>query len=88
MTTSKDTKTTPFTPYEVAFKLEVDRTVVEILEDLLAKAMTGEIEGLAVVSTYKRGTIDYHYSKMISRNDVIGGMERLKFHLLQGMYDE
>lgn len=66
----------------------VDETAVTILEEFLERAKAGELEGVIVVATTTDDSIRYAVSAVMSRNDIIGGMERVKFDILMQMYNE
>lgn len=63
---------------------EVKEDVVEALERLLEKAQAREIQGIA----YSCVTIDKAvltgFTKTKDRNGMIGGLERVKHHILAG----
>lgn len=61
---------------------EVDASIVQMLEDVLARAKQGEFTGMALSFTCKDGSTFGTYSKMDHQGLIIAGLERLKFGML------
>lgn len=68
---------------------EVRQDVVETLELLLAQAKSGKLLGVAYSGVTADGMVVTGYTKTTGLNATIGGLERVKHHMLQAeMYQE
>ena len=63
----------------------VDQKTIDILEDLLGKAKTGELQSIMFVDKYKNGDCAHGWA---GRPDMqmLGEVENMKFDVLSQMY--
>jgi hypothetical protein len=66
----------------VTEKTKAQADVVEVLEDMLARAKNGELTGVVVVGCTVDECSTARWSKSLNTNVLIAGIERFKFSLL------
>lgn len=67
-----------------SWKQEVQADVVGRLEELLALAKEGEIQGIAYSAACIDNAVRAGFTKSSAHNAIIGGLERVKFMMLNG----
>ena len=63
----------------------VQKELVAILEDLVDKAKSGTINGVAVGISYADFSVSWTYAGLYRRADLIGALEGLKWELTEKM---
>lgn len=69
---------------EESWRQAVNHDVVTLLRDLLAKAESGEIAGVAYACVTIDGCVSTANSKTINQSALLGGLERIKYRMLSG----
>lgn len=63
---------------------EVRSDVVRALEELLERAKSGEIQGLAYACATIDNCVSTGFTKSNAHSAILGGLERVKFRMLSG----
>lgn len=62
----------------------VQQDVIEALENLLERARTGEVQGLAYATALADGSVATGYTKSNAHSAIIGGLARVQHRMIAG----
>jgi len=71
-----------------SWKEFVDQSIIDLLEDALAKAKTGEFKGVALVAETKDEMLYSYVSATSDRTFLMGALDRVKHRILMQIHNE
>lgn len=68
-------------PKVVALKQPAMEGVIELLEDWLEQARSGDIRGIALIAVFRDGTVESDFEGLTNGLEMIGAIEHVKLDL-------
>ena len=65
-----------------------DEDLIAVLEEALCRAKTGEVTGIALVSSYAGGEVTYEALGRFYRATMVGGLEMLKLSVMDAVNND